>query len=86
VISIYSYRVRARFSCWGAYLKEPFQPPNLEYALPNQNSQLKNTPPLHSGIRAFCRVPVRAFSDHDVRLLVFNLRKEVGEGFHYVPQ
>lgn len=70
----------------GTHLEEPLQPPDLEYALPNQDTQLKDTPPLHSSIRALCRIPVRAFSNYDVRLLVFDLRKEVGERFHYVCQ
>ncbi len=84
-LAVFSENVAALFLGRETHLKEPLQPPDLEYPLPNQHPQLKDTPPLHSCIRALRRIPMRAFSDHYVRLLVFDLRKEVGEGFHCVP-
>jgi hypothetical protein len=60
-----------------AYLKEAFQPPNLEDALPNQNYHLEDAPPLNPAIGTLCRVAVRSLADDDVRLLVFDLGKEL---------
>ena len=64
------------------YLEEPLEPPHLEYPLPNQNTQLEDTPPFHPPVRAFCRVPVYAFADNDVALLVFDLVEKVEKFFH----
>lgn len=55
------------------YLKESLQPPDLKYALPNQNSQLKYAPPLDPTICAFGRIAVGAFADDDVGLFIFDL-------------
>ena len=49
-----------------SYLKEPLQPPNLKNAFSEQHPQLKDTPPLHSPVRAFCSIPMRPLPDHDV--------------------
>lgn len=59
-------------------LKEPLQPPDLEETLPNQHGKLKNTPPLDARVGALSRVPVRPLPDHNVALLVFDLRHELG--------
>ena len=61
-----------------AYLEESLQPPDLEDTFADQDSHLEHTPPLYSGICAFCGVSVRSFSEDDVGLLVFDLGKELG--------
>lgn len=48
------------------YFEEPLQPPDLEDALPNQDSQLKYAPPLDPSVRALSSVAVGAFADNDV--------------------
>ena len=67
------------------YLKEPLKPPDLEHALPNQNSQLEYTPPLDPAICAFRCIAVSALADNDVGLFIFDLIQELGELFNYVP-
>lgn len=59
-----------------SYLKKPLQPPDLENTLPNQHAQLEDTPPLDSPIRTLRRIPMRPLPNHDVRLLIFDLRNE----------
>lgn len=56
-----------------AHLKEPLQPPHLEYTLSEQNKYLKDAPPFDAAVGAFCRVPVGAFPDNDIALLVLDL-------------
>ena len=48
------------------YLKESLQPPDLEYALSNQYTQLEDAPPLDPSIRALCRIAVSSFANHNV--------------------
>lgn len=64
------------------YLKESFQPPDLEDTFSNQDAQLEYTPPFHSCVRAFSRVSMDSLSDNDIGLLVFDLVEELGELFH----
>jgi hypothetical protein len=66
-----------------SYLKESFQPPDLEDALANQDNHLENAPPLDPAVRAFCGVSVGSFSDDDVGLFVFDLSKEFRELSNY---
>lgn len=61
----------------GTHLEESLQPPDLENTLSDNHGQLEDTPPLNPRIGALCRVPVHAFTNHDIRLFVFDL----GEGF-----
>ncbi len=61
-----------------AYLKEAFQPPHLENSLPDQYAQLEHTPPLHPRVRALSCIPVRPLSNHDIRLLILDLREDIG--------
>lgn len=63
------------------YFEEPLQPPDLEDALPNQDSQLKYAPPLDPSIRAFSSIAVGAFTDNDVRLLILDLIQKLRELF-----
>ena len=63
------------------YLKEPFEPPNLEYTLSDKNTNLKDAPPLDSIVCALGCVPMSSFSDDDVRLFVLNL----GDQFRELP-
>ena len=56
-----------------AYLKEPLQPPDLEYALPDQDSQLKDAPPFDPAICAFRCITMGPLTDNDVGLFVFDL-------------
>lgn len=64
------------------YFKKPLQPPDLKDALPNQDSQLKYTPPFDPSIRAFSSIAVGAFTDNDVRLFILDLIQELGELFN----
>ena len=56
-----------------AYLKEPLQPPDLENALPNEDSQLKYAPPFDPAICAFSCIAVGPLTDNDVGLFIFDL-------------
>jgi hypothetical protein len=56
-----------------AYLKESFQPPDLEDAFAYEDTHLEYTPPLDSPVGAFSCVSVDAFAEDDVGLLVFDL-------------
>ena len=67
------------------HLKKPLQPPHLKHALPQQHSDLENTPPLDPSIRALSRIAVRTFTDDDVGLFVFDLGEEGGELFYCYP-
>lgn len=60
-------------------LEEPLQPPYLEDALADEHAELEDTPPLDAGVGALGRVPVGALARDDVRLLVLDLRQELGE-------
>lgn len=62
-----------------AYLKEAFQPPDLEDTFTNQDSHLEHTPPLDSGVCAFCGVSVGSFAEDNIGLFVFDLSEEFGE-------
>jgi hypothetical protein len=59
-----------------AYLKESFQPPDLEDAFANQDNHLEYAPPFDSTVCTLCRVPVGSFSNNNVRLFVFDLGQE----------
>lgn len=54
-------------------LEESLQPPDLENTLPDKHGQLEDTPPFHPSVGALCGVPVYAFPDNDVRLLILDL-------------
>lgn len=54
-------------------LEESLQPPNLEYCLSNQNTQLEHRPPLDSIVGALGCISMCPFSYHDVCLLVLDL-------------
>ena len=60
-------------------LEEPLQPPYLEDALADEHAELEDAPPLDAGVGALGRVPVGALASDDVRLLVLDLRQELGE-------
>ena len=62
-----------------AYLKEAFQPPDLEDAFADQDTHLEHAPPLDSRVCAFCGVSVGSFAEDDIGLFVFDLSKEFGE-------
>lgn len=62
-----------------AYLKEAFQPPDLEDTLANQDHHLEDAPPLDSGVGALCGVSVVSFAEDDIGLFVFNLGEEFGK-------
>lgn len=66
------------------HLKEALQPPNLENTLSNDYSQLEDTPPLHPTVRALCGIPVHPLTDHNVRLLIPDLREGVGQLADYI--
>lgn len=72
----------ARFEERLAHLKEPFQPPHLKYAHSYQDTQLKDTPPLDPRVRALRSVSVRPLPEHNVCLLVLDLRQQLRERFH----
>lgn len=57
------------------HLKEPLRPPHTEDRIPRQYAQLQNTPPLDPRIRALRRVSVRSLPDHNVALLILDLRQ-----------
>jgi hypothetical protein len=59
-----------------AYLKEAFEPPNLEEALANEHHELEDAPPLDARVGALCSIPVYSFADNDVALLVLDLCDE----------
>lgn len=61
------------------YLEESLQPPDLEYTLAQQHSQLENTPPLDTSIGGFGRVSMGALTDDDVGLFIFHLVQKFGE-------
>lgn len=63
------------------YLEKPLQPPHLEDALPDQDAQLEDTPPLHAPIGGLGRIAVRALAHDNVRLFVLDLVEEVRELF-----
>ena len=65
-----------------AYLKESLQPPDLEYAFPNQNSQLKYAPPFDPAVCTFSCIAVGPLTDNDVGLFIFDLIQELRELFH----
>ena len=66
------------------HLEKALQPPNLEDTLSNDHSQLEDTPPLHPTVRALCGVPVHPLTDHDVRLLIPDLREGIGQLADYM--
>jgi hypothetical protein len=49
-----------------AYLEESFQPPDLKDTLADQDNHLEDTPPLDSGVRAFCCIAMCSFSEDNV--------------------
>jgi hypothetical protein len=57
----------------GNHLEEPLQPPHLEDALSDQNTELEYRPPLDSCIGALGGVSMGALPDDNVCLLVFDL-------------
>lgn len=65
-----------------SYLKEPFQPPDLENAVCKKNSQLEKTPPFHAAICTLGGVSMGAFADNDVLLLILDVGKLFGQFFH----
>ena len=62
-----------------AYLEESLQPPDLEDTFTSQYTHLEDTPPLYSGIGALSGISVGSFPDNDIRLLILDLGKELGE-------
>lgn len=62
-----------------AYLEEALQPPDLKDAFADQDTHLEHTPPLDSGVCAFCGVSVGSFAEDNVGLFVLDLGKEFGE-------
>lgn len=59
-----------------SYLKEPLQPPHLEYPFSHQDGHLKDTPPLDPPICTLRRVPVHLLPHHNVSLLILDLFDE----------
>lgn len=68
-----------RFSYHALDLEKPAQPPYLEDGLANDHANDKQVPPLNSAVGALGRVPVGALAKNIIRLLVFDLVKQVGE-------
>lgn len=59
-----------------SYLKEPLQPPHLEYPFNHQDGHLKDTPPLDPPICTLRRVSVHLLPHHNVSLLILDLFDE----------
>jgi hypothetical protein len=74
-----SVQVKKLWKRTTVHLEETLQPPNLKDSLSYQHTQLEYRPPLDPRVCAFCCVSVRAFSDDDVGLFVFDLVEEFGE-------
>ena len=62
-----------------AYLEKALQPPDLEDALADKDSHLKNTPPLDTLVCRLGGVAVDALAQNDVGLLVLDLSEELGK-------
>lgn len=60
-------------------LEETLQPPHLENALSNDNSQLEDAPPFDTAVCAFGSVPVHSFTNNNVSLLILYLRDSIGK-------
>lgn len=58
------------------YLKEAFEPPDLEHALTNEDNELEDAPPLDAGVGALSRVPVCSLTNDNVALFILYLRDE----------
>lgn len=64
-------------------LEEATEPPDLEESLTNDDADDEHVPPLDTGVGAFGGIAVGAFADDDVRLLVLDLGKKIGETTDY---
>lgn len=52
--------------------EEALEPPDLKDAFSNQDSHLKDAPPLDTRIRALCCVPMRALSHDNIPLFILD--------------